>query len=103
MRKTSGGYFWDILLLSQYNKDWIKFYFSFIRVLPCEDCIQKTLKFHEDNPIPNFKDQKEKNEYIWNIRLQRGGEVWRNETIEKGWTLKTWEDNFNKPFSRIYK
>ena len=100
-RLTTGGYFWDVLLLSTYNEYWEDFYLNMIKVLPCEKCVINTEKHLSFNPVPKFKDTNEKNEYLWELRLKRGGQVWRNEVKEKGYTLETWINQFNKPFTRI--
>jgi hypothetical protein len=103
-RDYTGGLFWDILLITKYNEDWIDFYHSLIKVLPCEKCREETKKYHEWKPLPKFYDTNEKNQYLWDLRLNRGGEVWKRDVIEKGYTLESWINLFeNKPFSRIKK
>jgi len=101
MRKTTGGYFWDVLLLSDYNEYWEDFYFNLVKVLPCQKCIKKTLDYHKSNPIPKFKNTEEKNEYLWDLRHLRAGDIWRDEVKEKGYTLETWKEYLNQPFTRI--
>jgi hypothetical protein len=101
MRQNTGGYFWDVLLLSQFNENWIDFYLSLCKVLPCQRCIDHTLKYHQQKPIPSLKSQKEKNEYLWKLRLDRGGDEWNAEVKDKGYTLESWEKSLQQPFSRI--
>ncbi len=97
----TGGLFWDILLLTKYNEDWENFFHSLIKVLPCQACIDKTINHHEREPLPKFKDNDEKNKYLWNLRLARGGTPWVNEVNEKGYTLESWEKLYEgKKFTR---
>ena len=60
-RLTTGGYFWDVLLLSTYNEHWEDFYLNMIKVLPCEKCVINTLEHISHNPIPKFQNTNEKN------------------------------------------
>jgi hypothetical protein len=89
-RLTTGGYFWDVLLLSTYNEYWEDFYLNMVKVLPCEKCIKNTEEHLSYNPVPKFKDTNEKNEYLW-----------ENEVKEKGYTLETWRNHLGSTFTRI--
>ena len=100
-RLTTGGYFWDVLLLSTYNEHWEDFYLSMVKVLPCEKCVINTETYLSFNPVPKFKDTNEKNKYLWELRLKRGGPPWKKEVEEKGYTLETWINHLSKPFTRI--
>ena len=101
-RDYLGGYFWDVLLISELNDDWYDFYFSLVKVLPCKKCREETLKYHTLSEVPKFKNQEEKNKYIWDLRLKRGGDNWRQDIEKKGYTYESWIDQFkNKPFTRI--
>ena len=84
-----GGLFWDVLLLADY-KGWDDFYLSMTNVLPCESCRRAGMSFLKDNKIPEFKNNDEKNEWLWKHRLQRGGGVWRKKVEENGYTLESW-------------
>jgi uncharacterized membrane protein len=103
--KNTGGLFWDILLITEYNEDWENFYFSLIKVLPCKLCIEKSLEYHEVcEKVPKMKSTKEKNEYLWELRLKRGGQPWRDDVEKYGYTLDSWLAQYKgKPFSRINK
>ena len=69
-REFTGGLFWDVLLLTQYNEYWEDFFYKFIRVLPCKKCVGESIAHHNINPVPKFKSNEEKmngcgsNEYI---------------------------------------
>ena len=76
-----GGLFWDVLLLSDYNENWHDFYINMCSVIPCQI---------ESNKIPDFKDTDEKNKWLWEHRLQRGGAGWRKKVKEDGYTLESW-------------
>ena len=101
-RETTGGLFWDVLLLSEYNEHWISFYESLIRVLPCEKCVNDSIKHHKNFPVPKLHNTKEKNQYLWSLRTQRGNAQW-NKKVKKGeYTLETWINQFkNKPFRKL--
>jgi hypothetical protein len=103
-RQYTGGLFWDILLITEYNKDWIDFFNALVKVLPCAKCREETQKYHEWKPLPEFSDTDEKNRYLWSLRFNRGGENWRKDVKENGYTLESWVNQFKDlPFSRIKK
>lgn len=102
-RDYTGGLFWDILLLSQFNEYWTNFYYSYLQILPCKRCRDETTKYHLLNPVPTLKCQEEKDKYIWELRLRQGGEPWRNKVLKNNYTLETWKEQFkNKPFTNLY-
>lgn len=99
--ETTGGLFWDVLLLSKYNDDWINFYESLIRVLPCDKCIKDSLHYHEGNPIPKISNNDEKNQFLWELRRKRGSAEWKTKMLNHEYTLESWLDQFkDKPFYR---
>ena len=97
----TGGLFWDVLLLSEYNDKWEDFYLSMIEVIPCNKCCNESMRFHITNPIPNFKDKNEKDKWLWEIRLKRGGDNWRKKVEDNNYTLETWKEYLDHPFTRI--
>ena len=99
----TGGIFWDVLLLSEYNDKWENFYLNMLEVLPCERCRIETMEDHKKNPIiPKFKDKNEKDEWLWETRLSRGGGSWRKKVEDNNYTLETWREYLNKPFTTLY-
>ena len=103
-RKYTGGLFWDILLITEYNEDWIDFFNSLVKVLPCTKCREETQQYHKFSPIPKFSDNDAKNKYLWDLRMNRGGDTWRKEVAEKGYTFESWVGQFKvKPFTRVNK
>lgn len=98
----TGGLYWDILLITPYSDKWEDFYNALINVLPCDKCIKKTIQHHEEYPVPKFKSTEEKNEYLWKLRIHRGGINWRQDVEKKGYTLESWLNLFkDKPFTKI--
>lgn len=98
-----GGLFWDVLLLSEYNEHWEDFYITMNYVLPCEKCVRGNVKWLKQNKIPKFKSTKEKNEWLWENRLERGGDKWVNIVQENNYTLESWLDQFKgKSFSKYH-
>lgn len=103
----TGGIFWDVLLLSEYNDKWEDFYLNLLEVLPCKRCSDEIIKFHlEDKKrgtIPKFKNNDEKNEWLWEIRklidVGRGGGRWASKVRKNNYTLETWKEYLNKPFT----
>ena len=71
-------------------------------VLPCEKCVNDSIKHHENFPVPKLHNTKEKNQYLWSLRTQRGNAQW-NKKVKKGeYTLETWINQFkNKPFKKL--
>ena len=107
MRHALGGYFWDVLLLSEYNEHWENFYNSMCKVLPCNKCQVGTEKFHKEEELgkfPPMKNQQEKNEHLWKLRLARGGVSWREKVEKDGYTLNSWLEYLRVgelPFTQI--
>lgn len=100
-REYTGGLFWDILLITEYNEDWINFYHSLIKVLPCKKCIEDTAQYHRNNEIPLLTNTAEKNKWLWDMKLKRGGKYWRAEVLEKNYTLESWENLYKDlPFKK---
>lgn len=100
-REYTGGLFWDILLITEYNEDWINFYHSLIKVLPCDKCREETLLYHKTNELPIFNNTTEKNKWLWDFKLKRGGTKGRAEIIENNYTLESWEGLFKDlPFTK---
>lgn len=98
-RETTGGMFWDVLLLTQFNDEWIRFYESFIRVLPCEKCIQDGIEYHKGHPIPKITNNDEKNQFLWKLRSIRGSKEWKDKIRTNEYTLESWLYQFkNKSF-----
>jgi len=98
--KYTGGLFWDVLLIADYDENWEDFFYSLIKVLPCKACREKTKLHHENYPIPKMKNNQEKNEYLWILRMQRGGQPWREKVNENGYTLESWVAQYaDKPFT----
>jgi hypothetical protein len=85
-----GGMFWDVLLLSNYNENWHDFYITMCSVIPCQICVNSNMGWLEQNKIPDFKDNDEKNKWLWEHRLSRGGAQWRKKVKEDGYTLDSW-------------
>lgn len=101
-REYTGGLFWDVLLLTQYNEYWEDFFYKFIRVLPCKKCVGESIAHHNINPVPKFKSNEEKNEWLWEQRVHRGGKPFRDDIADKGYSLEGWINQFkDKPFTRI--
>ena len=97
--ESTGGLFWDVLLLSQFNDEWIRFYESFIRVLPCNKCIKDSIEYHKDRPIPKITNNDEKNRFLWKLRCKRGSKEWKDKIRTNEYTLETWLAQFeNKSF-----
>ena len=100
--ETTGGLFWDILLLSEYNEHWPQFYMNMINVLPCEKCRADSLRYHKEYPIPKLNNKQEKDQYIWELKKMRGGYVWQTTLKEKKYTLQTWQNKYkDKKFTKI--
>ena len=89
-----GGMFWDVLLLSQYNEEWVAFYESFIRVVPCDKCIRDGIQYHKDYPIPKISNNDEKNQFLWKLRSKRGSRKWKDKIRSGEYTLETWLAQF---------
>lgn len=103
-RETTGGYFWDVILLTDYNEYWEPFFMNLIRVLPCDKCVKESIHHYSLHPIPKFKNTDEKNEYVWKLREGQGGKEWRSEVFKNKYTLESWLAKFkDKPFTRINK
>lgn len=97
-----GGMFWDVLLLSEYNDSWNDFFISTTKILPCEICRKENSQYYGDfkNFIPEFKNKDEKDKWVWEHRLQRGGDNWRKKVKDNNWSLDSWKEQFkNKVFS----
>lgn len=99
MSETYGGMFWDCLLLCNY-KGFDDFYISMAAVVPCEECRKDNMLYLSKNKIPLFNSNKEKNEWLWEHRLNRGGYNWRKKVNENNWSLDSWKEQYkNKVFS----
>ena len=100
---TYGGLFWDVLLLSEYNEHWEDFYLTMNSVLPCDICVRNNMKWLKKNKIPKFNSTKEKNEWLWENRLERGGQQWKTVVEENNYTLESWLGQFkDKSFSKAH-
>tara|TARA_R110002074_G_scaffold388957_2_gene571962 strand:- start:17144 stop:17473 length:330 start_codon:yes stop_codon:yes gene_type:complete len=93
-KESTGGLFWDVLLLSEYNEHWITFYESFIRVLPCEKCSKEHIHHHSKYPIPKISNNDEKNQFLWDLRCIRGSANYQDKIRKNEYTLETWLDQF---------
>lgn len=59
------------------------------------------MKWLKKNKIPKFNSTKEKNEWLWKNRLERGGRQWKTVVEENNYTLESWLDQFKgKSFSK---
>ena len=97
--ETFGGMFWDCLLLCNYER-FDEFYLSMSIVVPCDKCRINNMIYIQSNKIPIFNCNKEKNEWLWKNRYQRGGYNWRKKVDENGWSLNSWLDLYkNKVFT----
>tara|TARA_R110001632_G_scaffold89742_2_gene193305 strand:- start:1156 stop:1461 length:306 start_codon:yes stop_codon:yes gene_type:complete len=100
--ETFGGMFWDCLLLCEYN-GFTEFYLSMAAVVPCEKCRIDNMLYLSKNKIPTFNSNKEKNEWLWEHRLNRGGPIWRNKVEENNYNLNSWLDLYKNKVFTIHK
>ena len=99
MSEYYGGIFWDVLLLADY-KGWDEFYLSMTNILPCDICRSDGMNWLNNNKIPEFLNNDDKNCWLWHHRLQRGGASWRKKVNDNGYTLDSWLNLFEgKKFS----
>ena len=98
----TGGLFWDVLLLSEYNDKWEDFYLNMLEILPCSRCSKESMQYHITKKIPNFKNKDEKDQWLWETRLKRGGNRWRKRVEDNSYTLESWKEYLNKPFTDNY-